>query len=67
MERIEGFPAGLVDVPVGCEAVEGLKTPGEVVSGHEVCDASSKLVTRFAVEALDGGIIDGVVPLDLTV
>jgi hypothetical protein len=59
VERIEGFPAGLVDVLVGYEAVE---TPAEVVSGHEVCDT-----TRFAVEALDGGIIDGAVPLDLAI
>jgi hypothetical protein len=44
------FPPRLVDVLVGCRAVEGFEAPAEDVSNHEVCEMSSKLVMVFVLE-----------------
>lgn len=72
MERIEREPLGLfclyfADVLVGCEDLERLESPGEVVGAYEVSEMASKLA-GLIVEALDGRLLERpVYALDLAV
>jgi hypothetical protein len=73
LERIEHEPMRLggpafADELVGCEALEGLQSPAEVVGRDEVSEVTAKLIVVVVVEALDCRVLDGSVhSLDLTV
>ena len=46
----------LADGLIGCEALEGLQAPAEIVGADEVGQVVSKLVVSFVAEALDGHV-----------
>jgi hypothetical protein len=51
---------------VGCEALQGLQPPGEVIGVEEQREVAAKLVVAAVVVAPDGGVLEGPVhPLDL--
>ena len=53
---------------VGCEAAEGLESPGEVVGCDEVRQVRFELFVGVVEEAFDGGLLDGSVhAFDLTI
>lgn len=53
---------------VGGEAIEGLRSPSEVVGGDEVGEMPNELIVGFVVISLDGGVLDCPVhPLDLSI
>ena len=63
------FPGpSFADELVGCEALEGLQPPAEVVGAHEVGEVLPELVMGLVVVPLDGCLLQGPVhPLDLSV
>src|SRR5271169_5547346 len=73
MDRIERESFGLfcpelANVFVGREAIERLKTLGEVVGADEVGEVASKLIVSLIVEAFDRRLLEGAVhALDLAV
>ena len=49
------------DELVGCEALEGLQSAGEVVGRNEVVEVIPELVMVIIVETFDGSVFDGAV------
>ena len=60
-KTVWGLRPELAEVFVGCEALEGLESSGEVVGSQKVGQVPFELVVGVVEEAFDGGFLDGAI------